>query len=256
MSDSTCPICGAPTPRGGFCKDCERRLDKRFPNGAWEMMEIEDIRAALLSGGTAEIPPAPGVAVSKAPASKRKGKTPAASARPRSAAKQNAPSPMRRIVPGVLLVALMAWLAPRLVGDMFAYHNAPVRQEAQAVLDSYEWSWDSDREQFRVNARYRWIMGGSSGTVSHTQYNTPASRSRTSRPELAQKGKDGDPAEVRPHASIKVRLLQQPDGKWRLAPTQGVADSLSLIAGCAATLVLGVWLSVSGLRLWLRKGGG
>ena len=43
----TCPICGRSMKRNGFCDSCFEKVEKQFPGGEWEYMEIEEIRAAL-----------------------------------------------------------------------------------------------------------------------------------------------------------------------------------------------------------------
>ena len=255
-NEKTCPVCSRLSPRGGFCRDCERKIKQRFPNGEWEMMEIEAIIAALHGIGPAQ----PAVHVDPDPrlshpssSGRRKNPSPLPLSGRRPAAKKKAPSPWKRIIPGVLLVALVIWLTPYLAGDLMEYRSAAEKQEVQADLKSYQWAWDSDKEQYRIDARYGWSVGGFSGTVGDTQYNSPSRRSTTSRTGLTQQGKDSDPAEVRPRSSIKVRLYKKPDGTWRTAPTQGIMDSLSLIIGFAAAFAAGVWLTISGLLIWRRQ---
>ncbi|MBQ6058986.1 MAG: hypothetical protein IJL39_02880 [Clostridia bacterium] len=45
--EHTCPICGKPMTREGFCDNCYKKVQQRFPDDEWEYLDIEEIRAAL-----------------------------------------------------------------------------------------------------------------------------------------------------------------------------------------------------------------
>ena len=249
MNKGTCPVCGGPSLIGGFCEDCERRIDERFPNGEWKQMGFEDIRAALQEESSVDIPPAHDATASK----KRKKKAVSAGARSRSKAKKKAPSPLKRIVWGVLLLALFAWLAPIEAREQLGYCMAPNKVETKAFLESYEWSWDSGREEFCIDAVYRWRSNGFTGTMRDRQYKQPGYRSRSDRSGFTHKGSDKDPSEVQPSGSIDVKLYQNPKGRWLPAPEQGWFDIIAVLLGYTGLLAGGVWLVISGLLILIRK---
>ncbi|MBO4317431.1 MAG: hypothetical protein J5855_04030 [Mailhella sp.] len=254
MNKGTCPVCGGPSLIGGFCEDCERKIDERFPNGEWKRMGIEDIRAALQGKSLAEGTPAPVSAAPDAPASKkRKKKSTATGSGTRSKTKKKAPSPLKRIIWGVILLALFAWLAPIEARKQLEYYNAPNKVETKAYLESYEWSWDSSKNEFCIDAVYRWNSNGFSGTMPDRQCNPPGYRSRSDRSGFTHKGSDKDPSEVRPTGHIDVKLYQNPKGRWRPAPEQGWFDIIAVLLGYTGLLAGGAWLVISGLLILIRK---
>ncbi len=254
MNKCSCPICGGPSMIGGFCKDCERRIDERFPNGEWQQMGFEDIRAALQGKNHAEVTPATVPAVPDAQDSKkRKKRGPASGAKSRSKSNKKAPFPLKRIIWGVILLALFAWLAPIEARKQLEYYNAPNKVETKAYLESYEWSWDSSKKEFCIDAVYRWNSNGFSGTMPDRQCNPPGYRSRSDRSGFTHKGSDKDPSEVRPTGDIDVKLYQNPKGRWRPAPEQGWFDIIAVLLGYTGLLAGGVWLVISGLLIWMRK---
>ena len=250
----TCPVCGGPSLIGGFCEDCESRIDERLPNGEWKQMGFEAIRAALQGKSRTEGTPAPVPAAPDAPASKKRRKKGAsAGSRTRSKAKKKAPSSLKRIVWGVLLLALFAWLAPIEAREQLEYCMAPNKVETEAFLESYEWSWDSGKEEFCIDAVYRWGSNGYTGTMRDRQYKQPGYRSRSDRSGFTHKGSDKDPSEVQPSGSIDVKLYQDPKGRWLPAPEQGWFDIIAVVLGYTGLFFGGIWLVISGLLILMRK---
>ncbi len=167
-------------------------------------------------------------------------------------ATQSKGSPRTRILSGAAIITSFLLLAPLLFGDYYEYFTARSTKEVKAVLESYEWSWNSAKEQYRIEAKYRWKLDDSTGTYFDTQYNSPSSRSRVPKSTFAQQGKESDPAEVRPSSSVTLRAYQKSDGAWKIASHSTTSDIIYVVSGYIAVLCLGAWLALSGIMLSRR----
>ena len=166
-----------------------------------------------------------------------------------------APTPMKRIIVGVLGLVVLLLLAPLVFEDFFGYRNAQQTQEVTAGLQQYSWSWDPSREQYQINASYRWEIGGQSGEFLDTQYSSPPDPAAVKGGSKPREGKDTDPPEVRPRPSMALQAYQKADGTWRVLAGGG-EEALNILVICyAAILLLCLALLASGIimRVVMRR---
>lgn len=150
-----CPVCGRPGQDGHFCEECVGEMERRGLD--WEMMEPEQMRAALAAAPQAEAEesaPQPAATPPRAP-KKAPPKMP-------ETAPETAPGevPAAGVRWGVLItaccvLAVMFWFVHREMGDLFAYWTASERAEVEAHLVGVKTSClRSERLQ---SASYRYI---------------------------------------------------------------------------------------------------
>lgn len=140
-----CPVCGRPGQDGHFCPQCIDELERRGLD--WEMMEPEEMRAALAAAPGAE-EGAPQPAPAPQPAAtpeKAPGAVPAGGAGVRWGV----------LITACCVLAVMFWFVHREMGDLFAYWTASERAEVEAHLVDVKTSClRSERLQ---SASYRYI---------------------------------------------------------------------------------------------------
>ena len=153
----------------------------------------------------------------------------------------------------------LAWLMASLgiVEDCYNYFSAKNTQNVEAVLQSYTWHWNSSKEQYEIDARYRWEFGNSTGTYRNKEYKSPGYSGRGRRVHgdrtgLTHQGKDSDPAEVRPLRSVTLQAYQKGDGTWKVE-SQTTKDMLYIIGGYILVVVAGAWLFLSGILMMFRR---
>ncbi len=160
-----------------------------------------------------------------------------------------APTPLKRIAFGVIGLAVMLLLGPFVFGEYADYCGAKNRQDVTALLSSYTWKWDARKEQYEINAAYRWEADGHAGTFCDTQYSSRPVSSAAPQDSLIHEGKENDPPEVRPLPSVTLHVFQQNDGRWKALG--GNSDPFTLILGYAAVVFLCAVLLLSGIVMFL-----
>ncbi|MBR6424772.1 MAG: hypothetical protein IKS29_02350 [Oscillospiraceae bacterium] len=245
---NVCPICGRAVPKTGFCAECEQKIQERFLNDEWEMMEIEEIRNALESPAApadTDKPAAPNQPARQDRPVKKKRSAPKKRGKKRNSA-------AKELIGGIVILVLALLSMPLMLGEHVNYLRAKNHRDVTASLQEYRWRWEESKEQYTIEATYRWTMDSSSGFYYDTQTSTKSPGSRFNPGYGWHEGKDSDPSEVRPLSTATLRAYQRPDGTWELVRNSSSKDIFALIGGYLVALLLAGWMIVEG-AIHLRK---